>query len=74
MDVAASGTASFLTIGSAARILGLSTSRVRQLADCGALAVMKTDGGVRLFQQREVERLASQREASLRSERSGDGR
>lgn len=65
MDVAEFRTEPLLTIGDAARLLGLSTSRVRQLADGGALPVIKTASGVRLFHQRDVERLTAQRLAEV---------
>ena len=46
------------------RILGLSADRVRQLADRGDLQARRTEGGVRLFNRADVEKLAAIREAA----------
>ncbi len=61
MDVAAFDTEQFLTVGDAARLLELSTSRVRQLAEQGHLQATRTAGGVRLFRRPDVEALLWQR-------------
>ncbi len=54
--------ASFLEPGEAARRLGVSVERVRQLAAAGLLPVAaRTGRGVRLFQRAAVERLRRQR-------------
>ena len=66
MDVALSGTEPLLTVGDAARILGLSTSRVRQLAENGTLTIMRTSSGIRLFPRRDIERLSRLREQGAR--------
>lgn len=55
-----------LRIGTAARILGLSTERVRQLAQEGRLREMRTVDGCRLFSEEDVERLAAEREEQRR--------
>ena len=57
MDVAAFDTEQFLTVGDAARLLDLSTSRVRQLAEQGHLRAARTAGGLRLFRRPDVEAL-----------------
>ena len=61
MDVAAYDTEQLLTVGDAARLLELSTSRVRQLAEQGHLRATRTAGGVRLFRRPDVEALLWQR-------------
>ncbi len=53
----------YLTTHDAARVLGLTTPRVRQLADTGTLPVIRTASGWRLFARADVERLARQRAA-----------
>ena len=50
-------------IGDTARLLGLSTSRVRQLAEQGKIATLRTPGGVRLFAREDVETLRNLRAA-----------
>lgn len=52
-----------LTIGEAAKILRLSTQRVRQLDSSGVLPARRTAGGVRIFNRTEVEHFLRQREA-----------
>jgi excisionase family DNA binding protein len=47
-----------------ARILGVSSEMVRVLERSGRLPAVKTAGGVRLFDPREVERLAQRRSAA----------
>lgn len=51
-----------LTIGGAARILGLSTQRVRQLERSNLLPALRTETGVRLFERKVVERFRQERE------------
>lgn len=51
-----------LTIGEAAKILNLSTQRVRQLNARGALHASRTGTGMRIFERSEVERLRDERE------------
>jgi DNA-binding transcriptional MerR regulator len=49
----------------AGRILGLSPTRVRELADEGSLPVLgRTRRGVRIFRAADVERLRQEREAN----------
>ena len=58
--------------GSAARVLGLSLSRVRQLAECGELRVaFVTRQGRRLFDSREVARVQRTRERRFRRRGAG---
>lgn len=54
--------AEILTTGEAAKILNLSTQRVRQLEASGDLSSRRTAGGVRIFDRSEVDRLRRQRE------------
>ena len=51
----------FLTVGDAARVVGLSPSRIRQLVDGGELPAARTRGGIRLISRSAVERLAAER-------------
>ena len=51
-----------LTVSEAGRYLGLSASRVRQLADRGELTATRTLSGIRLFRNDEVERIGRLRE------------
>ena len=50
-----------LTVSEAARVLGLSADRVRQLERCGVLLSTRTASGMRLFDPAAVERLAAER-------------
>ena len=50
-----------MTVKGCARRLDLSEQRVRQLADAGLLAHLRTDSGVRLFTPDEVQRFAETR-------------
>lgn len=54
--------AEILTTGEAAKILNLSTQRVRQLDAIGVLPSRRTAGGVRIFDRTDVEHLRRQRE------------
>jgi len=45
----------FLHVHEVARTLGLTTNRVRQLADAGRLPVTRTSCGWRLFERDDVE-------------------
>ena len=65
MDVAPSGTETLMTVGDAARLLELSTSRVRQLVTQGRLDAVRTVSGIRLFRRVDVEKLISQRREQL---------
>jgi len=56
-----------LTVGDAARLLGLSTSRVRQLAENGSLITFRTTSGIRLFRRSAVERLARERTSTAQT-------
>lgn len=51
----------------AARRLSMSVDNVRRYGDEGVLRIVRTAGGVRLFDRRDVERLAQQREDDKRS-------
>jgi excisionase family DNA binding protein len=53
----------FLEPTDAARILHLSTDRVRQLCDEGVLRAIRTRRGTRLLRREDVERLALERAA-----------
>jgi hypothetical protein len=61
--IKAQGRSPQLTIGAAARQLGLSTQRVGQLFDAGVLEGARTPYG-RLIDLNSVERLAQAREAA----------
>lgn len=67
-------TAHWLTIGEAAKVLGISLSRLRYLADAGRIpGVQRTRSGRRLLPVRSVEALAEGRRKAgrQRAERSG---
>ena len=51
------------TSGNAARALGVSAERIRQLEKLGRLPARKTAGGIRIFLRQDVERLAAERAA-----------
>ena len=51
-----------ITVSEAARILGLSADRVRQLERTGALPSIRTASGMRLFDRTVVERVAGERQ------------
>ncbi|HVE84989.1 MAG TPA: helix-turn-helix domain-containing protein [Myxococcales bacterium] len=50
-----------LTVGDAARVLGLSTDMVRKLARLGRLPALRARNGYHLFHRSDVERLAEER-------------
>lgn len=50
-----------ISLSSAARRLGISESRARQLADAGRVAVVRDDRGRRLFDSEALENLARER-------------
>jgi excisionase family DNA binding protein len=50
-----------LTTGEVARLLGVSTDRVRQLDREGVLQAERTDSGLRLFDRKAAEALAARR-------------
>lgn len=52
-------------IGEAARLLGVSVHRVRQLESSGQIAAFRTTGRVRLFKRSDVVQLAAERHARL---------
>lgn len=56
-----------ITNSCAARILQLSEAAVRKMADRGELPVQRTANGIRLYDQAEIERLASARAGQARS-------
>lgn len=53
--------ATLLLTSDVARILSVSPDRVRALERLGQLPAIKTENGVRLFDRRDVERLAHER-------------
>ena len=53
--------ARFLLTNDAARLLNVSPQTIRVWERAGRLAAVKTAGGVRLFDRRDVERLARER-------------
>lgn len=55
-----------LTPSHAARVLGVSTDTVRNMADSGKLPAMKTTNGRRFFRRADVDQLAVQRRLSPR--------
>ena len=50
-----------LGVADAATKLGLTPARVRQLADQGELPSFRTASGVRIFREKDVERLMAKR-------------
>ena len=53
----------YLTVGDAARVLGVSPAAVRLMTQRGELeTTAETEGGVRLFARPDVERVRRQRE------------
>lgn len=57
----------FLLPSEAARILGISPQRVRELVDAGRLPAERTAGGNRLILHKAVEDLAEERAANGRA-------
>jgi len=55
-----------LTIGEAAKRLGLSTQRIRQLERAGVLQARRTESGVRIFARAVVDEFRRKREAQRR--------
>ncbi len=60
----------WLSSADAARLLGVVPATVRQMERSGRLPARRTTGGIRLFRQEDVERLARER-AGDRDERIG---
>ena len=56
-------------IGEAAQLLGVSSDRVRQLADDGALETRRTTGGHRLVDGRSLARFAAEQPVPAETER-----
>ena len=54
----------FIGVSGAGRILGLSVQQVRNLADQGKLAAVRTEDSIRLFHVAEVQALRDARAAS----------
>lgn len=52
-----------LTAGDVAKKAGVTPSTVRYWGETGRLSVIRTAGGVRLFDSAEVERLTAERQA-----------
>ena len=50
-----------LIVSDVARMLGVTTDRVRQIERSGQLPAQRTPGGVRIFDRSDVERLIAQR-------------
>ena len=68
-------TTGLLETGRAARLLGVSAFRVRQLANAGTLPVaLRTAGGERLFDPAAVEQLRRERERARRGRAQKAGR
>ena len=55
----------------AANLLGVSAQTIRNLAKRGALPAIRTVGGIRLFNRRDVERLAQERREAPTGQPSG---
>jgi excisionase family DNA binding protein len=51
-----------LTVGAAARLLGISADRVRDLVEQGQIPCTRGSGGLRLLRCDDVERLRAERE------------
>ncbi len=62
-----------LTTSDAAQRLGLTPDAVRQMERRGRLPATRTEGGVRLFRARDVEKLARERERLRRSREDSGG-
>lgn len=58
----------FVTVGGAARRLGVSPDTVRVLARRGVLPALRTESGVRFFDLADVERLARERQHTRREQ------
>jgi excisionase family DNA binding protein len=58
-----------LTVGEAARLLGVSPDTIRLYERKGKLAAMRTAGGMRLFSAAEVRRLRRDRQAKSQAPR-----
>ncbi len=56
-----------ITVSEAARILGLSADRVRQLERVGILPSLRTSAGWRLFDRSIIERIAAERASAERA-------
>jgi excisionase family DNA binding protein len=52
-------------VGIAARRLGVSTQRVRELTRTGRIAAIRTVGGMRLYRVEDIDRLARERDAAV---------
>lgn len=50
-----------LTVGTAARLIGISPDLVRHWADTGRLRCVRTTTGLRLFERRDVDAIAAER-------------
>lgn len=59
----------WLEVADAAKVLGLGPQRLRQLADAGQLAVLRTSRGTRVFRLEDVEAFAAVRRAEARKTR-----
>ena len=54
-----------MLVGEASRVLGVSAETVRAWAKRGRIGALRTSHGVRLFDRRDVERLAHERNIRL---------
>lgn len=52
----------FLTTGTVAQVLKISSERVRQLARMGCLCATRTTNGIRIFRAHDVEEFRKRRE------------
>lgn len=62
METANRQQSKFLTVGEAARALGISADRVRQLERSNVLPALRTETGVRLFERTVIEEFWQRRE------------
>lgn len=60
-----------LEVADAAKVLGLGSQRVRQLADTGQLVALRTSRGTRVFRLVDVEAFAAVRRAEARTAKRG---
>lgn len=62
----------YITSGHAARILGITEARGRQLADAGKLVIaLRLTNGTRVYRLADVEQLAAQRGTRVRARDAG---
>ena len=61
----------FLTVGDAARIIGVVPATIRLWERQGKLPAQRTASGIRLFSQADVEHLAAQRSSDAKGRTHG---